>query len=77
MSEFRRIFFSRRMFITWLIGLFLCCTFFFYECGSTNQITLTGEELNQFYVYLRRCQHRLEKKNLFLRLWHKWVFVLY
>lgn len=48
MSEFRRIFFSRRMFITWLIGLFLCCIFFFYECRSTNQITLTGEELQSY-----------------------------
>ena len=48
MSEFRRIFFSRRMLFTWLIGLFLCCIFFFYECGSTNQITLTGEELQSY-----------------------------
>lgn len=48
MSEFRRIFFSRRMLFTWLIGLFLCGIFFFYECGSTNQITLTGEELHSY-----------------------------
>jgi len=48
MSEFRRIFFSRRMLFTWLVGLFLCCIFFFYECGSTDQITLTDEELQSY-----------------------------
>ena len=48
MSEFRRIFFSRRMLFTWLIGLFLCGIFFFYECESSKQITLTGEELQSY-----------------------------
>lgn len=48
MSEFRRIFFSRRMLLTLFIGLFLCGIFFFYECKSTGQITLTGEELQSY-----------------------------
>lgn len=48
MSEFRRIFFSRRMLLGWLIGLFLCGVFFCYECGSNKVITLSGEELQQY-----------------------------
>ncbi len=48
MSELRRIFFSRRMLFTWLIGLFLCGVFFFYECESTKQITLSVEELQNY-----------------------------
>ena len=47
------------------------------EKAKFSPYTLTGEELNQFHLYLRRCQHRLEKKNFLLRLWHKWMIVLY
>ena len=48
MSELRRIFFSRRMLFTWVIGLFLCGIFFFYECGSAKEITLSEEELQNY-----------------------------
>ena len=48
MSEFRRIYFSRRMLFTWVIGLFLCGVFFFYECESNKQITFSGEELQNY-----------------------------
>lgn len=48
MSELRRIFFSRRMLFAWFIGLFLCGVFFCYECGSTKEITLLGEELQSY-----------------------------
>lgn len=48
MSEYRRIFFSKRVLITFLMGLFLCCVFFAYECNSTQNITLAGEELQNY-----------------------------
>lgn len=48
MSELRRIFLSRRMLFAWFIGLFLCGVFFCYECGSTKEITLSGEELQSY-----------------------------
>lgn len=48
MSEYRRIFFSKRVLITFLMGLFLCCVFFTYECNSTQNITLAGEELQNY-----------------------------
>ncbi len=48
MSEFRRIFFSRRMIFAWFIGLFLCGVFFCYECESSKEITLSGEELQSY-----------------------------
>ena len=48
MSEYRRIFFSKRVLLTFLMGLFLCCVFFAYECNSTQNITLAGEELQNY-----------------------------
>ncbi len=64
MSEFRRIFFSRRILFSWLMGLFLCCIFFVYECDSTKSITLSGEELqnyiNNYPTFLQSVQDNAE-----------------
>ncbi len=48
MSEFRRIFLSRRMLLAMFLGLFLCGVFFCYECGNAEEITLSGEELQSY-----------------------------
>lgn len=48
MSEFKRIFFSRKTLLVWMMALLLCCIFFAYECNSTKSITLTDEELQDY-----------------------------
>ena len=47
------------------------------EKAKFSPYTLTGEELNQFDVYLKTAVTRLKQKNIFCRFWHKLFLVLY
>ena len=47
------------------------------EKAKFSPYTLTDEELKTFDDYLVKTVSRLRKKNVFIRLWYRWVLALY
>lgn len=47
------------------------------EKAKFSPYTLTDAELAEFSVFLEKAENRLQKKNIFCRLYYKWVLVLY